>query len=187
MCVHVWWFPTIWLKGSWIIWINIFVYLQWAFPLQQCFWSLNYFWENAFDYKPLLLRLKLFGFTRNHIATSVNGHGCPAFTRTTQFINRQIIVPVYILVQCWMRTWPVSEVHKSSWYMIHYGGKTPKRHYAFSNSKHVAQLNAGQLLGWVHKKRALQEQGESYELVDKYTDSSGKARWKGNKRLRGSE
>ncbi|CAK9002232.1 unnamed protein product [Durusdinium trenchii] len=71
--------------------------------------------------------------------------------------------------------------------MLHYGGKTPKRHYAFSNSRHVAKLNAGKLTGWAKRKRALESLGQGTKLVDKYVDSQGKARWKGNKELRGSE
>ena len=79
------------------------------------------------------------------------------------------------------------EVHKASWYMIHYGGPTPKRHYAFSNSRHVASLNAGKLKGWAKKKRVLKAQGKHRELVQKYQDSRGQRRWKGTKALRSSE
>lgn len=95
-------------------------------------------------------------------------------------------------LSCWLNYWfggflPTSKVHKTSWYMIHYGGPTPKRHYAFSNSKHVARLDAGALKGWKHMKQTLQDAGQTVGLVDKYTDANGQTRWKGNKRLRSSE
>ena len=80
-----------------------------------------------------------------------------------------------------------SQVHKSSWYMLHYGGPTPKRHYAFANSRHVAAFNAGSLRGWAKQKKSMQELGKTHELVDKYRDGNGQLRWKGNKRLRSSE
>ena len=79
------------------------------------------------------------------------------------------------------------EVHKASWYMLHYGGKTPKRHYAFSNSRHVAKLNMGKLKGWRKIRNALEASGQKVQLVDKYEDSQGKKRWKGNAQLRSSE
>ena len=81
----------------------------------------------------------------------------------------------------------LSQVHKTSWYMLHYGGPTPKRHYAFANTHHIDKLNLGQLRGWLQKKEALKELGQTYDLVDKYVDASGQPRWKGNKRLRSSE
>lgn len=71
--------------------------------------------------------------------------------------------------------------------MIHYGGPTPKRHYALSNSKYIGQLDAGALRGWAKQKLTLKELGETRELVDKYQDANGQVRFKGNKRLRSSE
>lgn len=79
------------------------------------------------------------------------------------------------------------KVHKATWHMYHYGGPTPKRHYAFSNSRHVGRLDAGKLKGWATKKQALKDSGHGHELVDKYKDRDGQLRWKGNKNLRGSE
>ena len=79
------------------------------------------------------------------------------------------------------------QVHKASWHMWHYGGKTPKPHYAFANSRHIARLNAGKLKGWAKHKKAMEEHGESHTLVEKYTDSEGRQRWKGTSKLRGSE
>ena len=94
---------------------------------------------------------------------------------------------IHNLFMGWWLCLLTAEVHKATWYMLHYGGPTPKRHYAFSNSRHVASLNAGSLRGWAKQKRAMQELGKTHELVDKYIDSNGQSRWKGNKRLRSSE
>lgn len=71
--------------------------------------------------------------------------------------------------------------------MLHYGAPTPKRSYAFSNSKHVGQLNLGKLIGWAQRKKTLQQDGKARDLVIKYQDGKGKRRWKGSKFLRGSE
>ena len=70
----------------------------------------------------------------------------------------------FVLVLC-------SEVHKASWWMLHYGGPTPKRHYAYSNSHHVGALSAGALIGWAKEKAARERQtGKKSGLVDKYVD-----------------
>ena len=37
------------------------------------------------------------------------------------------------------------KIHKVVWYMLHYGAKTPKRHFAWSNSDIVCRLNRGRL------------------------------------------
>ena len=81
----------------------------------------------------------------------------------------------------------IIQVHKSSWYMLHYGGPTPKRHYAFSNSQWVAKLDLGKLRGWAQRKKVLKTIGKGYDLVDHYIDAQGKKRWKGNRLLRSSE
>ena len=81
----------------------------------------------------------------------------------------------------------IIQVHKSSWYMLHYGGPTPKRHYAFSNSRWVAKLDLGKLRGWAQRKKVLKSIGKGYDLVDHYIDAQGKKRWKGNRLLRSSE
>lgn len=81
------------------------------------------------------------------------------------------------------------QVHKVCWYMIHYGGPTPKRHYGFANSRHIGRLNLGKfdMKKWLKRKAQLQDEGKHHELVVKYKDASGKTRWKGTKKLRSSE
>jgi len=71
--------------------------------------------------------------------------------------------------------------------MLHYGHPTPKRSYAYSNSRHVANLYAGKLKGWSKVKKTLAAQGLSHDLVVKYQDANGKKRWKGSSKLRSSQ
>ena len=71
--------------------------------------------------------------------------------------------------------------------MIHFGGPTPKPHYAYSNSRHVGRLNQGKLEGWSQKKKSLENQGLGKKLVTKYIDGKGKERWKGTRELQSSE
>lgn len=72
--------------------------------------------------------------------------------------------------------------------MRHYGGPTPKRHIAFSNSPTIAKLSMGRLVGWVKAKQAAEREGKPVKkLVSKYKDKSGKLRYKGEKALKSSE
>ena len=80
-----------------------------------------------------------------------------------------------------------AQVHKTSWYQYHYGAETPKRCFAFSNSRHIGKLNQGQLLGWSQKKKVLKAHGKEKALVVHYDDSNGQRKWKGTGDLRGSE
>lgn len=79
------------------------------------------------------------------------------------------------------------EVHKGTWYMLHYGGPSPKRHYALSNAAAVGKLWVGKLKDWSTKKKQLAAEGKSVRYVEKYIDKNGKKRWKGNRSLRSSE
>ncbi|CAL1130806.1 unnamed protein product [Cladocopium goreaui] len=79
-------------------------------------------------------------------------------------------------------------VHRTTWYMLHYGGPTPKRHVAWANSRHIGRLNLGRLIGWAKRKRELASRGQAPpQLVQKYFDKSGKRRYKGTSKLRSSE
>ena len=71
--------------------------------------------------------------------------------------------------------------------MYHYGYETPKKLYAFCNSRQIGHLNQGQLLDWAQKKKDLRDKGKTKELVVRYEDSTGKKRWKGSSELRNSE
>ena len=69
-------------------------------------------------------------------------------------------------------------IFRSGWYALHYGAKTPKRHFAFSNSSVITQLSRGQLKGW--KRKA----SESFQNVRRYVDAKGKTRFCGTKKLK---
>ena len=72
--------------------------------------------------------------------------------------------------------------------MFHYGGKTPKRHVAWCNSRHVGRLNMGRLRQWAKTKRRLTDKAEAPPaLVSKYFDKKGKRRYKGSSSLKSSE
>ena len=81
-----------------------------------------------------------------------------------------------------------SQVHRTAWWMLHYGGPTPKRHVAWSNSPHISFLDLGKLRGWAKRKRELEAKGNGPQpLVHKYFDKSGKRRYKGSRSLKSSE
>ena len=81
------------------------------------------------------------------------------------------------------------QVSKMCWHMIHYGGPTPKKHYALSNSPDISKLNLGKfcMKKWLKKKQELEKDGRHQKLVEHYIDSKGKKRWKGTKALRSNE
>lgn len=64
--------------------------------------------------------------------------------------------------------------------MGHYGGATPKRHYAYSNCKAIHRLDRGVLQGWKSK-------GSKVVTAERYVDGAGKRRYKGTPHLRGTE
>lgn len=69
-----------------------------------------------------------------------------------------------------------------------YGGPTPKRHVAYSNSPGIAKLYVGKLEGWTKKVQADEQAGiERVKTVTKYVDSAGRARYKGSDALKPSE
>ncbi|CAK9045371.1 Uncharacterized protein SCF082_LOCUS25635 [Durusdinium trenchii] len=78
-----------------------------------------------------------------------------------------------------------ADVTKCTWYMLAYGGPTPKPHYALSNSKHISKLWTGKLRGWA--KAVRENPTKKSKTVIKYQDSNGKHRWKGSAKLRQSE
>jgi hypothetical protein len=127
------------------------------------------------------------------ITNSQNGPSASGKNSKINRSNYNILGPIYFWVEPGCSFYHLTvllcpcQVHKASWHMWHYGGKTPKPHYAFANSRHIARLNAGKLKGWAKHKKTMEEQGESHKLVEKYTDSEGRHRWKGTSKLRGSE
>ena len=70
------------------------------------------------------------------------------------------------------------KIHKVVWYMLHYGAKTPKRHFAWSNSDIVCRLNRGRLRGW--------KKAHSNQTVKHYIKNS-KKKYVGTKNLKKTE
>ena len=69
-----------------------------------------------------------------------------------------------------------------------YGGPTPKRHVAYSNSPGIAKLDLGRLQGWTKKIKDMEEKGiPRVQTVIKYHDKNGRLRYKGCKALKYSE
>ena len=60
---------------------------------------------------------------------------------------------------------------------------TPKRHYAYSNSKPIHRLDKGVLQGWKAKKK----EGNGVVTATRYIDANGKKRYKGTKSLKSTE
>ena len=65
--------------------------------------------------------------------------------------------------------------------MGHYKGCTPKRHWAYCNSRAIHRLDKGVLQGW--------KKGSSKNVVtaEHYIDGKGKKRYKGTSKLKGTE
>ena len=78
---------------------------------------------------------------------------------------------------------PISEVTRVSWWMAHYGGLSPKRHYAWSNSPAIKRLDKGRLQ-WKKLKATLPY---TIETVKKYVDSENRTRYHGTGELRSTE
>lgn len=64
--------------------------------------------------------------------------------------------------------------------MAHYGGSTPKRHYAYGNTAMILGIDRGVLRKWKPKHGRI-------ETAERYVDKSGKKRYKGTASLRATE
>ena len=71
------------------------------------------------------------------------------------------------------------KVAKVKWWMQHYQGPTPKRHYGYSNSREVLTLDKGKL-----KKHQRKPKDQRIRTADVYKDGNGVKRYKGNANLR---
>ena len=81
--------------------------------------------------------------------------------------------------------YPIDQVFRTKWYMAHYGGATPKPHYAWGNSPHIAKLDKGRLVGW-HAKQ--QQAGVTkVRTCEIYKNKRGETCYKGTRNLRKSE
>ena len=75
----------------------------------------------------------------------------------------------------------LTEVQIVRWWMLHYSSKSPKRHWAYGNSAAILSIDRGRLVGWKPAKE------ERLRTAVRYTDWSGKRRFKGTAALRGTE
>ncbi|CAK9085402.1 unnamed protein product, partial [Durusdinium trenchii] len=71
-------------------------------------------------------------------------------------------------------------VTKVSWWMRHYDGPSPKRHFMYSNSPHIRRLDKGKLQGW----KASSSKAKNAIV---YRDSQNRKRYKGTALLKSSE
>ena len=71
---------------------------------------------------------------------------------------------------------PRFEVWKTSWWMMMFGAPTPKRCYAYSNSRVIRRLDRG------YKRMKAK-----VKTCEKYKDRAGKVRYKGTRELRSTE
>ena len=65
--------------------------------------------------------------------------------------------------------------------MGHYKSSTPKRHYAYSNSSSILKIDKGVLQGWKRSGK------NKVTTAERYVDASGRKRYKGTSKLRGTE
>ena len=75
------------------------------------------------------------------------------------------------------------QVFKTSWWMAHYGGKSPKRHKAFSNNKWCGAFNKGKL----NVRQFSKKQKPEDRTATHYVDQQGRKRWKGTPALKSSQ
>ena len=76
-----------------------------------------------------------------------------------------------------------TQVQNVRWWMHHFKSLTPKRHYAYSNSKPIHRLDKGVLQGWKAKKK----EGNGVVTATRYIDANGKKRYKGTTSLKSTE
>lgn len=75
------------------------------------------------------------------------------------------------------------KVYQAAWWMASYGGLTPKRHIAWSNSPTVQVLDLGTLLKEVRERLSKHRCQSSRTYVSK----SGRKRFVGTKFLKGTQ
>jgi hypothetical protein len=72
-----------------------------------------------------------------------------------------------------------AKVWKVSWYMLHYGGNTPKRHIGYSNSSEIGKLWMGRLIGW-----KASDADPNYKTTNQSVMACGKKTYTGTKKLK---
>ena len=118
--------------------------------------------------------------TLRSVAFFVEPHrgGSNVLGQHTKIQKRFETVDLVFFPPCWiMPLYPTcraiqTQVYKVTWYMLHYGGATPKRHYCLANSPHVAGLWVDKLRNWKQLREKLQASGKAKSLVIKLLRSS---------------
>ena len=77
---------------------------------------------------------------------------------------------------------PSAKAARTTWWMGHYSGETPKRHYAWSNSLAIHKLNKGKMQWKVWKAN----HPHRVETVKRW-EKDGKVKYQGTQRLRNTE
>lgn len=72
-----------------------------------------------------------------------------------------------------------SKVARVAWWMGHYQAPTAKRHWAYSNSMEILDLDKGK---WQRSDKK-----NHIQTAEHYVDKNGKRRYKGTKALRATE
>lgn len=78
--------------------------------------------------------------------------------------------------------WPALQAYRISWWMMHWGSRSPKRHTAIVNNKKFVFLNRGRLTK-VQRER-LAYKGTSFKPTRRYHSREGRPRWNGTKQLK---
>ena len=103
-------------------------------------------------------------------------------TKAPASFGRNVWVFEVLGVEFW---WPIVWIHDEvqcvRWWMAHFDSRTPKRHFAFGNSRVVLGLDRGVLRKWKPKH------GKKVTTAERYTDRSGKHRYKGTSSLKATE
>lgn len=154
----------------------------------------------------VLLGMKCSSWSRVNIGTSLRSICCPAgdlsklnVTMANCMAARTILLILLVsaLKATWLLEQPfqsmlryygrfrhltyVMKVYEASWYMLHYGASSPKRHVMFSNSPHINKLWVSRLLGWKKSNNVETKPCRTYH------DRSGKKRFVGTRFLKGTE
>ena len=80
---------------------------------------------------------------------------------------------------------PPNKVSLVNWKMHHYGGFTPKPHYAYANSEVIRKLDKGKLVQW--QQKSLDDGRPMPKSCETYRNSKGEKCFKGTKFLKRTE
>ena len=143
-------------------------------------WLLEQPFGSVLEYYPTFRQMMLHHFliARAHAAAFLNiERYC---TDTIEFLVMRI--PYRVLLA--NPTCSSSKVHRVAWWMYHYDAPTPKRHYAWSNSRQVKCLDKGRLN--MVKYKACRKAKEVV-TAKRFRNKDGKQCYQGTKQLRDTE